>query len=238
MRLIIKKFGLIGYVFALVSVFDLIGIPTDAWAEKTWWIHTKAKAVSPFKVEAELTTNIPSNAMLAVRLSLHGQKPENIAIGTEFVAVPISGGKGKVTIDGQFGTFPVGRPLPSGSYDLKASFYPQWEENKAVAAKAGIREVVKSDVVVVKLTGSGVGTAEAKKLAEGQAWVMRNVNVGDRWDPAFWQQKFGPLQEVPYRGIRSARFIHNYYIKSIDMTLTVNTFLGKIYTWRSGLTDH
>ena len=66
---------------------------------------------------------------------------------------------------------------------------------------------------------------------------MLNVEVGERWDPAFWEGKFGSMKELTIDRY-NPNIIKAYYFESIDMTLIVNVLKGQIHTWRIGKAHH
>ena len=83
----------------------------------------------------------------------------------------------------------------------------------------------------------GESVEDMKKHNEGRRWVMLNVYMGQKWDPAFWVAKFGDWKQLEVdRG--NPAIIKACYFESIDMTLIVNVLKGEIDTWRDGEAHH
>lgn len=206
---------------------------STAEAAEKYWIKVTHSVTGPFTVDAEIQTNIQTPVVFSLSLALSGLKPDDIFIGTDFISVPIVGGRGKATVDGTK-VYPYGSNLPSGTYDVKVSFHPRWSENRAVASKLGIKDTIEAKSVV-KLRASGTTVESVRKRAEGRKWVMLNVYSGMSWDPKLWKDKFGSWQEVGYRGGGNPRILKMYYFKAIDMTLMVNVLKQEIVTFRKGM---
>jgi len=202
--------------------------------EDKYWIKVTPTVRGPFTVDADIQTNIPGSVTLAVCLGLSGQKGSDIAIGTGFIRVPITNGRGKATIDGTKKVFPPGSQLPPGRYNVEVSFYPRWPENKDQASKLGIKNPIEG-AATIKLTGSGTSVNSVKMKAEGQKWVVLNVTSGMPWDSKFWESKFGSYQELEYRGEGNPKILKMYYFKTIDTTLMVNVLKNEIVTYRIGM---
>lgn len=200
----------------------------------TYRIGAKATVTGQYTVNVDIETNLPDSVVLAASLGLKNQNPEDIAIGTGFVKVPISGGKAHAVIDGRRGVMPSGSQLPAGDYDVKVAFHPLWPENKEFASRAKIKDSIRASDTIA-LAASGESAQSVKLRAEGQKWVMLNINYGHPWEPEFWKNKFGEIQQVEYRGSGNPRILKMYYIKSIDMTLMVNDLKKEIDTYREGL---
>ena len=199
-----------------------------------YWINVKATPTDRYTVDVKIETNIPGAIVLAVTLALKGQSPQETFIGTNFIRVPVSGGKAKATIDGSKRAMPHGSKLPAGDYDVEVSFYPRWSENKVAASAAKINDTIEGKDSVV-LSASGQSSSSVKAAAHGQRWVMENFYMNYPWKPEFWRNKFGELQQVEYRGSGNPRILKMYYIKSINMTLLVNDLKKEIVTYRMGL---
>lgn len=211
--------------------------PSDGKARHgEYWIKVKATPTGPYTVDVEIETNIPGEIVLSANLVVKGQKPDDTLIGTDFIRVPVSGGKAKATIDGAKRTFPYKSKLPAGDYDVEVNFYPRWSKNKAVARAAKISDAIEGRDSIV-LSASGQSSSSAKAAAEGKRWVMENFYMGYPWNPAFWSDRFGELQRVEYRGSGNSRVLKMYYVKSIDMTLLINDLKKEIVTYRMGLAD-
>lgn len=206
---------------------------TDSALADDYWIKVEATTTGQYTVNATIQTNIPGPVVLAANLALQDQKPQDIFIGTSFIRVPVSNGKASITIDGSKRTSPYKSKLPTGEYDVEVSFHPLWPDNKAVASANKIDTSITGQAPI-HLTASETSSSSAKTAAEGRLWVMENVYMHYPWDPKFWQDKFGEIQEVDYQA-GNPDIIKMYYVKSINMTLMVNVLKGDIVTWRSGL---
>ncbi|MGE0083313.1 MAG: hypothetical protein AB7S75_02725 [Desulfococcaceae bacterium] len=219
---------------ALLLMFSVCLIQEFADAAEIYWIKVKPSVTGPFTVDVEIQTNIQEPAIFSLSLEIEGQKPNDTFIGTGIIKVPIADGKGRATIDGTKNVFPFGSRLPSGNYNVEASFHPLWSENRATASNLGIRDSIKGKSVV-NLGASGATADSVMKKAEGQKWVMMNVHSNMPYDQNAWEVKFGTWQEVEYRGEGNPNILKMYYFKSIDMTLMVNALKQEILTYRMGL---
>jgi len=197
-----------------------------------YWIKVKATPKGPYIVDVAIETNIPGKIVLAVNLALKGQNPDkDVFIGTDFIRVPVLGGKAKTTVKQ---VSPGGSKLPKGNYYVEAGFYPRWSENEVAASAAKINDTIEGRCSVV-LSASGQSSSSEQFKWNGQRWVMENWYPNYPWKPGFWRNKFGELQQVEYRGEAYRGIMKMYYIKSIDMTLMVNDLTKEIFTWRIGL---
>ena len=199
-----------------------------------YWIKVDATVTGPFTVHGNIQTNIPGSIALAAELALTGQKAHDTFIGTDFVKVPVVNGRGEFSIDGTKGILPHGSRLPAGKYEVVVSFHPRWRENSSTAKKVGIKDSIENKTIV-QLSASGSSVESAKAKAESQKWVILNVSSGTTWEERFWKKKFGPWQEVDYKGDGNPDILKMYYFKSIDMTLMVNILKGEIVTYRKGM---
>lgn len=215
-------------------LLTLAVLASQAAVAGNYWIKVKPTVTSRYTVDVEIETNIPGSIVLSASLALQGQKPHDTFIGTNFIRVPITNGKGKATIDGRKRTSPYGSKLPAGDYDVEVSFYPRWSDNSAAANAAGINDTIEAKASVT-LSASGQSSTSAKDKAEARRWVMENFYAGYSWKPEFWRNKFGELQQVEYRGSGNPKILKMFYIKSIDMTLLVNDLKKEIVTYRMGL---
>lgn len=198
-----------------------------------YYVKVTGEVKGLYEVEATIETNLPDEALLAVDLSLSGLEPDDIAIGTGFVRTPISNGSAVVTIDGVKKAQPVGIDLPSGEYELEASFYPRWKENKELAASLGIMDTIESKTTI-SLEASGIDRNVVIERQNDQSWVMNNVYSGTPWDYGFWAERFGDIKQIEYTGSGNPRILKNFYIPKIDMTIKVNAPRGEVITWVSG----
>ena len=150
-----------------------------------YWIKVKATPVGRYTVDVEIETNIPGSIVLAVSLALKGQKPQDTFIGTDFIRVPVVGGKAKVVIDGSKHALPYGSKLPAGNYNVEVSFYPHWPENRVAARESNISNTIEGKDSVI-LSASGRSLISAKAAVNGQRWVMEHFYANYPWKPEFW----------------------------------------------------
>ena len=225
---------LIHVLVLIVFVCVALIFTSQVRAENKYWIKVIPTVTGPFTVDADIQTNIPGYVMLSLSLGLVGQKPNDTFIGTEFIKVPITNGRGKATIDSTKDVFPRGSQLPGGKYDVEVSFYPRWPENAVQALKLSIKNPIKGKASI-KLAASGTSVNSAKVRSEGQKWVMLNVTSGMPWDSNVWESKFGSYQELEYRGEGNPKILKMYYFKTIDTTLMVNVLKKEIVTYRKGM---
>jgi len=113
-------------------------------------LSVHGKAVEGNRVQIEVTTNIPGIIEVMVALSLAGQKPDDTYIGKD-ARITVKEGKGQVSLDAS--------ALPSGKYEVEASFYPRWGFKDARSKKAKITETLEAKEAI-NLSGSGKFPAE------------------------------------------------------------------------------
>lgn len=196
------------------------------------WIKVKASPTGPFTVDAIITTNLPDDAILSTSLALADQGPDDTFIGTAFEKITVRDAKAGFVIDGTQRVSPMNATLPAGTYDVEVNFHPRWDENQAVAAELNIAESVEG-VGQVQLGGSGESVADAKEKAELNDWVMMNVNMGDKWDEAYYIEKLGAYRELELES-GNPEILKVYYFPKVDMTFIVNVYKGEITVWRQG----
>lgn len=228
-----NKSRFVALLLALCPCLNL-GFIGGAGAAEPYWIKVNPSVTGPFTVDVTIETNIRESVTLAISLGLVGQKPQDTAIGTSFIKLPIVNGNGRVSIDGKQNVTPLGVQLPSGNYDVEVGFHPLWSENKAVASRLGITDSIEGKSVV-KLEASGATVASVKKKTESQQWIMTNFKQNMPWDPREWKARFGSWKEIKYRGKGNPKIRKMYYFESIDMTLMVNALKREIMTYRMGL---
>lgn len=182
--------------------------------------------VSGGAVTGEISTNIPLPVELMLSASLHGQGPKDTYIGTDL--------KVRVDTNPQVFSLPLksdGEPLPSGRYDLEATFYPRWSGDVGPPEAKGIkREITAVRAIVIGGSGETADQAIAKK--EAQRWVMETVTMDYPWDQAAFEKRLGPATKHAVTNRNS--LIVAYYFKRADMTIFVNTYYGQVSTWRVG----
>lgn len=175
------------------------------------------------KVLLELATNIPGTIEIMAGISLSNQDPDDVWIGKN-QRVRLENGAGQVTFDVS--------DLPSGQYEVEATFYPRWGFQDEVSKLSGVDENIEY-THPISLKGSGEPAEVAEQRSEDQKWVMENVIVGSEWEPEFWKSRFGQWEEFPVTTM-NPDIISNYYFESLDMTIIVNTLKDEVVTWRTG----
>lgn len=196
------------------------------------WIKVQAKPTGAFTVQVNVTTNLPDAAVLSATLGLANQKPNDTFIGTDFEKINVRGGKASFVIDGTKRVMPMNSKLPAGTYDVEVNFHPLWPENRALAGKLNVVSTVTGSSQV-KLGGSGASAGNAQQRAELRKWVMLKVNMGDKWDAAYFTNKLGSYQELSLEG-GNPRVLKVFYFPKVDMTFIVNTLKGEVSVWRDG----
>ncbi len=89
----------------------------------------------------------------------------------------------------------------------------------------------------VVVSGSGESSESTMAMDEGRMWVMANVFIGTRWNPAEWMRRFGRSSSIQIdRG--NPRIIKGWYFPSIDVTVFVNVLKGGVANWTWGKTRH
>ena len=175
------------------------------------------------RVRLEFTTNIPGTIEIMAGISLSGQEPDDTWIGKN-ERVRLVDGSGQTTLDV--------KGLPAGEYDVEAAFYPRWGFQDEESRSSGVDEQLE-DKHPISITGSGEPAELVAQRNKNQKWVMENVVMGAEWEPDFWRRRFGEWDEFPVK-TRNPAVISNYYFKSLDMTLIVNTLKNEIVVWRMG----
>ena len=127
-----------------------LSLAQEAGSNTKYTIQVQLELVAPYTVDIDLATNLPDNALVSVRIELKGQEPKDIFIGTEFEKVEINDGSGHVVIDGNLASYPMGEDLPPGIYEVVATFYPRWRENRKIASEIGVVEDIR-EFIDIKL---------------------------------------------------------------------------------------
>ncbi len=175
------------------------------------------------KLLLELATNIPGTIEIMAGISLSNQAPDDVWIGNN-QRVRLANGTGQVTFDVS--------DLPSGQYEVEATFYPRWGFQDEVSKLSGVDENIEYKHPI-SLKGSGEPAEVTAQRNEDQKWVMENIIVGSEWEPEFWKSRFGQWEEIPVT-TRNPTIISNYYFESLDMTIIVNTLKDEVVTWKMG----
>ena len=124
------------------------------------------------RLKVNVTTDIPGVIELMAGLSLKGQKPEDVFIGrTE--RLRLEGGNAIV----EFAT----NELPTGAYDVEATFYPNWGFKDQRSRSTGISDEIRTSKEI-HLVGSGEGAKTAQFREDSQKWVMNELYAGVEWN--------------------------------------------------------
>lgn len=178
------------------------------------------------RVRIDVSTNIPGTIDVMAAVSLAGQKPGDVYIGTDS-RLRISNGTGSATLSVS--------DLPMGAYDVEVSFYPSWGFQDSTSRGTGIRHEIHT-TARVKLTGSGESAATTVLRTEGQRWVMVNLGMGIPWRESQLVGRFGKYEEVQVQGL-NPHIIKGYYFPAIDMTIFANVLKAEVAFWRVGRTN-
>ncbi len=170
-----------------------------------------------------LVTNIPGTIEIMAGISLSNQAPDDVWIGKN-KRVRLENGIGQVTFDVS--------DLPSGQYEVEATFYPRWGFKDEVSKLTGVDENLEY-TYPISLKGSGEAAEVMAQRNEDKRWIMENIIVGSEWEPGFWKSRFGQWEKFPVT-TRNPDIISNYYFKSLDMTIIVNTLKDEVVSWRMG----
>ena len=193
------------------------------------FVKTSGKVTGDHTIEVEIETNIPFDFETGVSLSLTGQSNDEIAIGTNMKKLMVSKGK-------TFTTFDVrehSEGIPSGEYELSAMFYPLWQENKVITELLGLGDESIGTPATIDMVGTGELAKTKKARDKAQQWVMLNVSIGDTFGEL--QRKNLPdLQLILIEKKNAAVNFLYHYSESADITVIINSFNGKIVTWRIG----
>lgn len=219
-----------------------MGTFTFSAAAEEYWIKLQPTVIDAYQVEAAVTTNIPGPMVLAARLALAGGKPDDPFVGTVFMRFPVEKDSGKLTLHVEKHAIPRGARMFSGTYDVEIFFYASWPDNTEAVKRTGINDTLKV-IEPVRLIASGpapgtnTGSAKASVLnaEDGYRWVTENVFEGLYFKRDFWENKFGELEEVAYKGKGDPAVFKMYYIKKIHMTLLVDDNRKAVITYRRGL---
>jgi len=208
---------------AVSSSGDVVKQETISHPPEGYSISASSQKLGDNKVRLELATNIPGTIELMAGISLAGQAPDDTWIGKN-ERVRLVNGAGQVTFDVS--------DLPSGQYDVEATFYPRWGFQDEKSRLSGVNENLEHKHPI-SLTGSGESAELATQRNEGQRWVMENIIIGSEWDPEFWKGRFGQWEEFPVT-TRNPHIISNYYFESLDMTIIINTLKDEVVVWKMG----
>ncbi len=224
------------FLKAALYSFAVAALTVAIAAAEEYYIKVIPREIKGFKVEARIETNIPGSMYINTRFYLKNQKPEEAFIGTGLVRVPLSGGKATMVIDGEKKAIPHGFPLPDGTYEIEVVYTHLWPSNTAVTKATGITRNIKG-TATVELGGSAKSSSipTSPGSSSGARWVMENVYRGYLWDPGFWQNKFGEIVEIEYRGSGDTNILTVYYVKAINMSLLVDLRKNLILKYSMGV---
>lgn len=180
-------------------------------------------------VRGQIETNMPLPIEIMVGVSLRGQRDDDIYIGNDQ--------RVRITASPQSFSIPTTTSrggLPSGEYDVEATFYPRWGgANGPPEARAITREIRATRRITLRGTGGSARDAAARN--EAQRWLMENTATGDRWNPAEFERRMGPSERM--RVTNRTEIIVAYYFPRADATVFVNTLRNELVTWRLGRHD-
>lgn len=179
-----------------------------------------------------IETNIPLPIEVMIALDARGLKPTDYAIGfneretiNKSPIIFTYETKDNYGIENNF--------LPSGSYDAKVSFYPNWGANNGNPLARKIKDkVVGTQIVVLESYGS---IGNQKKIDLKQSWGM-DVSINDDWELGKFIKNLGNFQELKTKG-RNPNIVKTYYFPEADMTFFISKPLNKVLMWRLGKTD-
>lgn len=186
-------------------------------------------AVAGDSVEIVVETTMLPPFEVMVGLSLAGQDPEDVFIGTS-VRLTVTG-------SGQILTVPAqrrGEPLPAGDYLAEVGFYPRWGAKSSSGPTRLVTEVLHARAPVT-LGGAREAAGDVARRDALQRWVMLNVAAGDRFDRARLTERLGASEETGVSNRNAA--IRAHYFAEADMTLFENALTGRLVTWKLGRAD-
>ncbi|WP_455064078.1 hypothetical protein [Prevotella fusca] len=228
------------YLVVFALLFLLVYATTSQSAQSKIDISPRVKG--DYKVQVDISTDLPDGALLNVYLQRHGLQDDDPSVGTEYEDVSVKEGKASVLIDAESTANPSTEWIVQGKYDVVVSFPLNfWQEsNLKIGQKLGFSEG--DDIKAVKtisLKGNGQPQKVLGQLLQkekGRRWVMSNVHGGYPWDPVFWSKKFGSWENFdPPTG--NPKILRRMYFPSIDMTLLVNIYKNEVATWSPGRSE-
>ena len=199
---------------------------------QTPYVRTTGTVTGDYTVDVVIETNIPLDFETGVSLSLIGLADAETAIGTGMKRIKVIGGQAATTIDvRQHWSGSDG--FPTGEYELYAKFYPLWTENREIAEMLDIGKDSIGDGTVISMVGNGILAEEIRKQNKAQRWAMDNITIGD----VFGAEHHSNLPDLALisrvKKNASVDFLH-HYSPLADITVIVNSFTGKVVTWRMG----
>lgn len=183
-------------------------------------------------VEIIIETTIDGPIEVMADIGLRGQEPDDIYVGSG----------GRVTLDGASTTVVIstldgdGANLPSGDYEVTATFYPRWGAENAPIRTQEITDLIEADPYQITLTGSGISSEAVLDRANKRQWIMLNVFPGMPFRDDVFDRNLGTsivLPSVIRRGQIAA-----WYFPKADVTVFVDTPSGNVATWRNGRQEH
>lgn len=215
---------------------ELPGVPEDETARQeetppevpavppgSYTLSVESASLEGDRLQATLATNIPGTIEVMASVNLAGQKPDDPWVGKS-ERVTLREGSGAVAFDTS--------DLPSGQYEVEASFYPRWGLKDDISRRAGATEELEATRPIT-IRGSGKSAAAEVRKKSGQKWVMENIIMGTPWDAADWRRRFGEAQQLTV-DLYNPEIIKAYYFPSIDTTVFVNVLKGEVSHWRLG----
>lgn len=179
-------------------------------------------------VRGQIETNITLPVEIMVGVALRGQRPDDTFVGND--------ARVRLTSNPQAFSIPINvrGGLPSGDYDVEATFYPRWGANNSPPEARAIRREIRATQRIT-LRGNGGSVRDTTAMNNARRWLMENTAMGDRWNPAEFERRMGPSERM--RVTNRTEIIVAYYYPRADATVFVNTLTNELVVWRLGRTD-
>lgn len=223
------------FKFALVGISGVLLAACGTPAETPTLVETEfnpaeakltvdAQVLDANRVQFIIETNIPTPVEVTVGVSLAGQASKDVSI-SHYDRLRLEGPKTTYILDTSAST----KPLPTGEYEAKVTFYPRWGADNGNPAAKAAPELEAIDNIT--LEGSGEERATAERRNELQLWVMLNLSMNEPWNQSNFEAKLGPSEKGP----STLSHLHDaYYFPEADITLIVNRLKGEATVWRLG----
>lgn len=180
-------------------------------------MRVTAKPTGAYRVAVTVRTDLPDGALLSIGLTAAGQKPADLHIGTLGGRASVQNGAARFDLDARGAHYPASWPLPAGRYNVEATFYPDWEENRAKAA--GFTTVTAR--APVTLQGSGRPMAAVRAIYERQYALQNDLVPGTPWDRSTFDREHGKPTLLP--SPQGPPRLDALYYPKVDLTVTVDT---------------
>ena len=221
-----EKYGLRSVLMLSLGMVTALGNPAIG-ADKKYSLDVTAHTIGDGKVELDITTNIPGTIAVMANIDLRNQKGDDLYVGTDNGDVLVAHGMGKAVLD-------VSK-LPSGKYQADIGFYPGWGFKDAVSRATGIKNNISITKPIEFASHGTVSASEQISEKQNQIWVMNHALPETPWKPAEWRRRFGASVFVPVvDDTWDPSIVKDYYFRSIDMRIRVNTRLHQIMGFEMG----